>query len=349
MIRKTEIKNIKRREFLKSSAIAAGASAALLASSQGEAAEKPDDGLDHRNERPDRMQYRKLGRTNFMSSRLIFGGGAALSGGRAVRLLDHAFEAGINLYDLGSNAYYKQAENNFADFYKRRRGDIFVVSKAPVRIRVRRGEDVTVDQAKDAAGQWSNLLDQSLKDMQTDFIDAYYIMMVDQPSLVKSDEMHRAFTQAKDAGKVAHFGISTHLRAEACLEAAIEAGFYDLAMIAVTPAGWYSPNMGGLLKDTPRLTELRPLLDRARNAGIGLVGMKAARAISPARPGMESDTSLFDDYYPAKLKEATLSPYQRAYAYVLENGLDVVNADMQNLAHFEENVIAARDSQTFFA
>lgn len=348
MANETGKNGMNRRDFLRDSALAAGASA-LTASWTSHATETPDDGLDHRNERPDRMRYQKLGRTNFMCSRLIFGGGAALSGGRAVRLLDHAFEAGINLYDLGSNAYYKQAENHFADFYKRHRGDIFVVSKAPVRIRVRRGEDVTVEQAKDAAQQWSNLLDRSLKDMQTDFIDAYYIMMVDQPTLVKSDEMHRAFTRAKDAGKVAHFGISTHLRAEACLEAAIGAGFYDLAMIAVTPAGWYSPNMGGLLKDTPRLTGLRPLLDRARAAGIGLVGMKAARAISPARPGMDSNTSLFDDYYPAKLREASLSPYQRAYAYVLENGLDVVNADMQNLKHFEENVVAARESNTYFA
>jgi len=34
---------------------------------------------------------------------------------------------------------------------------------------------------------------------------------------------------------------------------------------------------------------------------------------------------------------------------VLENGLDVVNADMQNFKHFEENVVAARESHTYFA
>jgi hypothetical protein len=36
-----------------------------------------------------------------------------------------------------------------------------------------------------------------------------------------------------------------------------------------------------------------------------------------------------------------LNPFQRAYAYVLGHGLDVVNADMQNFKHLEENIIAA--------
>lgn len=36
-----------------------------------------------------------------------------------------------------------------------------------------------------------------------------------------------------------------------------------------------------------------------------------------------------------------------AYAYVLEHGLDVVNADMQNFKHLEENITAAATSHTF--
>ena len=37
------------------------------------------------------------------------------------------------------------------------------------------------------------------------------------------------------------------------------------------------------------------------------------------------------------------------YAYLLENGMDVVNSDMQNLKHLEENAVAARDAHTYFA
>ncbi len=339
--------SLARRDFLKTSALAA---ATAVTAGAARAADKPADGLDYRNHRPDVMQYRTLGRTKFVCSRLVFGGGAALSGGRAVRLLDRAFEAGVNHFDLGSNAYYKQAENAFAEFYKANRGNIWVTSKAPTRpLQVKPGESVTVEQAQAAGKQWTDLLDQSLKDLQTDYVDAYYIMMVDQPTLVKSEEMKKAFDAAKAAGKVGHFGISTHTRAQACLEAAIDAGFYDLAMIALSPAGWYSPVSAKIEKDSPTLTDVRPLLDRARAAGIGLVGMKAGRFLSAPGAENKGNTTAFDSHYQPKLMQAALSPFQRAYAYVLENGLDVVNADMQNFAHLEENLVAANTSHTYFA
>ena len=95
-----------RRAFMKTTA-AATATAAVAPSARAQDA--PADGLIHRNERSG-MPYRKLGRTNFMCSRLVFGGGAALMGGKAVRLLNAAFDAGVNFYDLGSNAYYKGSE-----------------------------------------------------------------------------------------------------------------------------------------------------------------------------------------------------------------------------------------------
>ncbi len=336
-----------RRDFLKASAIA---TTAALATGRASAAEKPSDGLDYRNHRPDVMQYRQLGRTKLMCSRLVFGGGAALSGGRAVRLLDRAFEAGVNHFDLGSNSYYKQAENAFADFYKAHKGEIWVTSKAPVRpIQLKPGESVTVEQAQAAAKQWSGLLDQSLIDMKADYVDAYYIMMVDQPSLVKSEEMKKAFDAAKAAGKVGHFGISTHLRAGECLEAAIDAGFYDVAMIALSPAGWYSPITARIVKNSPTLKDVQPLLARAREAGIGLVGMKAGRFLSAPGTEGKGNAAAFDSHYGPKLMDASLSSFQRAYAYVLENGLDVVNADMQNFAHLEENLVAANTSRTYFA
>ena len=45
-------------------------------------------------------------------------------------------------------------------------------------------------------------------------------------------------------------------------------------MIAITPAGWYDWNNKSILADTPSMKELAPVLARARDAGIGLIGMK---------------------------------------------------------------------------
>ncbi len=329
---------IGRREFMKRSTVAAVGGAALAGASSSDGADTPV-----RNQQ-ETMTYRKLGRTNIVSSRLVFGCGAALAGGKAVRLLDRALEAGINHYDVGSNIYYKGSEASLAPFMKAHRDDIWVLSKAPARAGVKPNEPVTVEQAQGAAKSWSRLLDQSLKDLDTDHVDAYYLMAVRNPYLISSEEMYQAFWAAKEAGKVDYFGLSCHQNAQKVLEAAIKTGWYDLAMIGVTPGGWYDWTTKDLVKDTPPLLKLQPLLKRAREAGIGLVGLKTVRHLSMGAP-----ETLFDPHYDEAFLNSGLNAFQRAYAYALAHGLDVVNADMQNFKHLEENVIAAASVKTLIA
>ena len=322
--------SINRREFIKFLTVSAVGGKALLFQ------EKPP------------MTYRRLGRTGFMSSRLVFGGGAALAGGKAVRLLDRALEAGINHFDVGSNVYYRGAERSLAPFLKINRGKVWVASKAPLMIRVKPEDTITVEQAKSAAAGWTKLMDASLKDLGVDYIDLYYLMAVDNPSLVSSEEINNAFLTAKKAGKVGYFGLSTHKNAHKVLETAIKTEWYDVAMLGITPAGWYDWEAHDLLSGTPALTELEALLKKARTAGIGLIGMKAVRHLAPKSAMGKGDPSTFNKYYHKNFMSSPLSPFQRAYAYVLEHGLDVVNADMQNFKHLEENIIAAAISHTYF-
>ena len=77
-----EKKDMNRRDFMKTSATAAAATGAV-AMGAGEASAKTTDDLDHRNEQTDKMTYKQLGKTKFMSSRLVFGGGGALIAGKA--------------------------------------------------------------------------------------------------------------------------------------------------------------------------------------------------------------------------------------------------------------------------
>jgi aryl-alcohol dehydrogenase-like predicted oxidoreductase len=294
------------------------------------------------------MAYRKLGRTNFMSSRLVFGCGAALAGGRSVRLLERAFEAGINHYDNGTNVVYRESERTFAPFMKKPRDSIWVASKAPLSSDdIGPNDSVTVQQAKKAARSWTKLLDASLKDLKTEYVDAYYLMAVDNPALISCEEIYKEFVKAKSAGKVGYFGLSTHKNAEKVLEAAIKTGWYDLAMIGITPAGWYDWDTKSLVKDTPLLTALQTLLKRARDAGIGLIAMKTVRFLAPLSSAGKGNPSAFDKIYTKGFRESKLDPFQRAYAYVLEHGLDVTNSDMQNFKHLEQNIIAAATSQTY--
>jgi hypothetical protein len=131
---------------------------------------------------------------------------------------------------------------------------------------------------------------------------------------------------------------------------AVETGWYDLAMIAITPGGWYDWESKSVLEGSKPMTALQPILEKARASGMGLIGMKAARHLAGVPVlGWFKKTAAFDEYYDEALLKAALSPFQRSYAYVLAHGLDVVNADMGSLAHLQENVIAATSSPTYFA
>lgn len=294
------------------------------------------------------MTYRKLGRTGHNSSRLVFGCGATLSGGRHDDLLNAAFDAGVNTFDVGFKHYYDDAEKNLAPFLQAKRDDIFLISKAYVPVDIDWDEEITVDQAKAAAKGWSGYLDESLRELGIDHVDAYYYMAANNVSVVGNEEIHRAFEDAKAAGKVSYLGLSTHQNAANVLQTAIDTGWFDLAMIAITPGGWYDWEDKSVLDGSPPMKNIRPLLDSAREAGIGLVGMKAGRYLAGRAWLGWGNPEAFDEHYDQKLMAAKLSEFQRSYAFVLEHGLDVVNADMQQMMHLKENFIAAATSADYF-
>ena len=209
--------------------------------------------------------------------------------------------------------------------------------------------DVSVAEAKTAAGTWLGLLDESLKELEVDHVDAYYVMAANNPSVVRSEEMLAAADQARQAGKLTHFGLSTHENAQRVLEAAIGTGAYSLAQIAITPAGWYDWEDKGILAGTLPMVDLQPFLGKARAAGIGLIGMKAGRYLAGRKFLGWGKPDAFDEHYDEALLASGLSAFQRSYAFVLEHGLDGVNADMQTLAHLRENVAAAATSARYFA
>ena len=295
------------------------------------------------------MQYRTLGRTGFNASRLIYGCGAALMRRPDDRLLNTALEAGINVFDVGTSRYYDMAERNMKGFLKSNRQRIFLISKSFIPEQLEPEDDFTVADARRAAKGWLKYLDESLGELGVEQVDGYYIMGTNNTRVVGSEEMYQAFLSAREAGKARFFGLSTHQNAHAVLEKAIETGWYDLTMIAITPGGWYDWKDKTILDGSPKMTELRELLDRARASGIGLIGMKAARFIAGRSFFGGGNPSAFDDFYNDDLRQANLSAFQRSYAFVLENGLDCVNADIQNYDQLKENYVAAATSSQYFA
>lgn len=294
------------------------------------------------------MQYRQLGNTGHNSSRLVFGCGATLSGDPHDDLLDAAIDAGVNTFDVGYKHYYGNAEKNMRKFLKKNRDKVFLISKAAVPNKLAVGETISVSQAKEAAATWSAFMDESLQEMQTDHVDAYYYMGQSNVSVITNEELYRAFEDAKAKGKVTHLGVSTHENAKNVLDAAAKTGWFSLAMTAITPGGWYDWEDRSILPDSPPMQEIKPFLNSVRDSGIGLVGMKAGRFLAGRRWLGWGNPDAFDKYYDDKLLQANLTGFQRSYAYVLEHGVDVVNADMQTMLHLKENFVAAATSKTYF-
>lgn len=337
---------IQRRSFLKSvSALAVGGQALLRTGNLQAAVDEANQSTRNWPE----MTYRTLGRTGFEGSRLVFGCGAALSSGKANDLLEPALEAGINVFDVGYRSYYRDAEQNLAPFLKRHRDKVFLISKAGIGLDVEAGVEINVDQARQIAKNWTSFLDGSLSELQQEHVDAYYLMASNNVSVVRSEEVYGAFETAKAAGKVSFFGLSTHENAENVMIAAAGTGWYDLAQIAITPAGWYDWANRSILEGSQDMATLRPVLDAARKAGIGLIGMKAGRHLAGRRFLGWGQPDAYDQYYDEHLMKSGLTSFQKSYAYVLGQGLDAVNADMQVWQHLHENHVAAATSHNYFA
>ena len=336
---------MKRRTLLQSLSAVAVGSQALVRTGNLQAA------VDEANRDVSRwpaMDKQKLGRTGFEGSRLVFGCGAALSSGKANNLLEPALDSGINVFDVGYRNYYRDAEENLAPFLKKNRDKVFLISKANPEVELEWNEEIDLSTAREAAKKWSAFLDGSLRELGQDHVDAYYLMAMNNVSMVDNDEIYRAFTDARDAGKVDYFGISTHENAENLTLAAAKNKRYDLMQIAITPGGWYDWANRSILKGTKPMTELRWALDAAREAGIGLIGMKAGRYLAGRRFIGWGTPDAYDSYYSDDVMKSGLTAFQRSYAYVLAHGLDAVNADMQVWQHLHENFVATTESPKIF-
>jgi aryl-alcohol dehydrogenase-like predicted oxidoreductase len=344
----SSILNGTRRKFVQYGTMAAVGTQALLRSGDVKASifdGKEAAGL---NEPWPEMEYTTLGKTGHNSSRLVFGCGATLAGDPHDDLLDAAFDAGVNTFDVGFQHYYGNAEKNMRGFLKKNRDEIFLISKGFVGRDIEWNETISTAQAKEEAKIWADYLDESLREMQIEHVDAYYYMGQANVSIIKNEEIHRAFEDAKAAGKVSHLGVSTHQNAKNVLQAAADTGWFSLAMVAITPGGWYDWADRSVEPDSPPMTQITPFLDGLRDSGIGLVGMKVGRFLAGRRWLGWGNPDAFDKYYDEKLLKANLTGFQRSYAYVLQHGVDVVNADMQTMMHLKENFVAAATSKTYF-
>ena len=158
------------------------------------------------------MQYRVFGNTGEKVSAVGFGGAAISGEGRgygfgamteddAIELCHQCIDAGINLFDTAPIYGYGVSEQRMGKALKGRRDEVFLVSKCGITWddsrRIRRDNDPKLALA---------MLDQSLKNLQTDYLDLYLVHWPDKSVDIR--ETVAALQTAREAGKIRHIGLS---------------------------------------------------------------------------------------------------------------------------------------------
>lgn len=111
----------------------------------------------------------------------------------AVKLLRRAYEGGMTFFDTA--CAYSDSEIKMGAAFDGMRDKIFIATKT---------------QSKTPEGFWADL-EQSLKNLRTDYIDIYQFHCVDQ--CYKPGDgtgMYECMLEAKEAGKIRHIGITAH-------------------------------------------------------------------------------------------------------------------------------------------
>ena len=283
--------SLTRRDFLKR---AAGAAAAVTAASAGLGGSIPPVFAAPAATKPG-MKYRTLGRTKLKVSEL--GMGTIRTGSAAV--IHRAMDLGINYFDTAECYRDGNSEIDLGKALKGRRDKAIVATKW----------HPDGASAKDLIAS----LDASLKRLGLDHVELVQIHGAERAAHVENEEIWKAFTTLRKAGKVRFNGLSTHGNQVEVIQAAIKTGWYDAVL----------PGHSAFTAD--RIT---PVLAEAQKAKVGVIVMKA---LAPAHEGRRLGV----------FKGLKGNPYQQAIQWVLKDpNVSTVIVDMPNHDELEENYAA---------
>jgi aryl-alcohol dehydrogenase-like predicted oxidoreductase len=164
----------------------------------------------------------------------------------------------------------------------------------------------------------------SLQRLNTDYID---IIMCPHAASSSEEIVNpstiSAFEKLKKQGKVRHLGLSSHNDMAGVLRAALDTGYYDVAMIA------YNIINHGFLD---------ALIREAYYKGVGIIAMKAANPVTTNDPVNDPQPrwrlEKLDHFVPGDMK-----PPLKAYLWALQNPyLSAVISNMFSVEHVKENL-----------
>ncbi len=199
------------------------------------------------------METRRLGKTNHMSSLIIFGGFALFrtSQDKADAAIENAAANGINHVDV--SPLYGDAEKHLGSYFKRHGNPFFLACK-------------TAERKK--AGAWESIK-RSLETLHADKFDLFQLHGIDDPDTLATalgpGGALEAVLEAKEQGLVANIGITGHNPPNHNL--ALQKYAFDTVMFPLNRIHAAHPN---------EWNDWGALLKTARQKDVGLMAIKAS-------------------------------------------------------------------------
>jgi predicted aldo/keto reductase-like oxidoreductase len=179
-------------------------------------------------------------------------------------MLAKALDWGINYWDTAEGYGQGRSEEGIGRWFARNpdtRKQVFLVTK----LSTRRGGDFT------------GRLEESLKRLNTDYVDLFFVHGIRDISEMESSLKSWAETMKK-AGKIKLFGFSTHSNMEECLEGAAKLPWIDGIMFTYNYRLMHEPRM-------------KEAVEACYRAGIGLTAMKTQGG-GPVKSDSESEIEM---------------------------------------------------------
>ncbi len=254
---------------------------------------------------PERVPRKELGTTGETIPILLMGCAQKFDP-KYDKLLHRGFREGVDYLDTALIYADGESHRTIAPFIKQigERKKLWITSKGP-------SDKATVE-------SYTRNLDECLEQLETDYLDMYFMHYVDDPKFLEPEYMKMGKKMRK-SGKTRFFGLSCHGdRMVEVMNKAAEAGGIDAIMFRYSFARY-----GDL--------ELNKAIDACRKAGIGLIAMKTQNSVPDDQKHVKEFRS----------KEFTLAQAKLKAVWADER-IDAAVSHMDNTKRLAENVAAAK-------
>ena len=201
--------------------------------------------------------YRTLGKTGLKLPIVSMGTYNATS------VANVALDSGIKHIDTSADYHEGNDERTFGEVFKGRPRDSFVIGTSIGMWQFRQ-----VDQIKQAITEQKlrDYIEGSLKRLDLDFIDIYYLGGVMHKEIVEHEPYLNILREYKQAGKLHFLGVTTHANEPEIIRAATDSGVFDVVLTA--------QNFRKTNKE-----EIKQAVAYAAGKGMGIVAMKTQAGV----------------------------------------------------------------------